>query len=151
MLWALSWLQPYITILTLVTGKFLETGETKSETSATAEMSSSLVCTGFITRSKCWMQWLCHPMAPWRRTWNYLQISNSPGVRKKSVLDLRFDLLQIRERARSFYPANCAVDVRWFVGVQAALVMNMRFVQYDMLGAVYRAGWTLGFSLTGVQ
>lgn len=44
-----------------------------------------------------------------------------------------------RER-EAFYPANCAVDDRWLVGVQAALVMNMRFVQYDMLGAVYRAG-----------
>lgn len=79
-------------------------------------------------------------MAPWRRTWNYLRISNSLGVQKKNVLGLGFVLLQTQERAKPFYPANCVVDVRWFVGVQAALVMNMRLVQYDMLGAVYRAG-----------
>lgn len=53
-----------------------------------------------------------------------------------------------------FYPADGAVDAGRLLPSeckQAALVMNMRFVLYDMLGAVYRAGWAPGLSLTGVH
>ena len=75
------------------------------------------------------MQQLCHPVATYLRLPARLQLS------KKSVLRVVF-LGANPSLCAPFCCSGCEV----VVSVQEALVMNMRLVQYDMLGAVYRAG-----------
>ncbi len=151
--------------LTLVTGQFPETSETTPETCYRIFFPHLFQLSHSSSSSSAYFFSLLSDQSAvssfvilWRRTCDYLRISNSPGVLKKTSPVCVFCFLFLVAD-----PSPCVPAADWFlfckrcsgcqmvVGVQAALVMNMRLVQYDMLGAVYRAGWAPGLSLTGVQ
>lgn len=111
--------------LTLVTGQFPETRELHLTQvlpqifyhlfQHTPRIAPRCIFFMLIWSERCTRQ-LCHPAAPWRRTCNYLRVSDSPGAPKGPKASPVRVLPQIGACAQEpagLYSANGAVDVRW--------------------------------------